>query len=401
LRALGAARGWLALNTRQGPWAAWLWAGGLVLTLRLVLGLSMAGAWWLLRPHLPLAPAASAGGWLAEGLVGVWERWDAVHYLALATVGYEGVSVGDTVFYPLYPLVVRGVARLLGGHVGGAALAISTVAAVTALAGLYRLSERRYGPVAAQWAVSVLAAYPTALFLIAPFTEATFLALTVWAFVCAEDERWPLAGVLAVLAALTRGPGLLTVPALAWLAWRQWQRQPVGRRWSFAVRVGLSLALAAAGGGAFLVYRAAQGWPPVNAVLRAYSGVELLDPIRGTYHALVQAATQLDLPAALDLASATLFGGLLVAMLVRPRWRVGAWLIYFGSNLVFDLSKHSLTAAAWQSLARYVLVLFPAFIVLGDWLAHQGRRSRFVYLTVSSAGLLVLSMLFALWFFIG
>ena len=43
----------------------------------------------------------------------------------------------------------------------------------------------------------------------------------------------------------------------------------------------------------------------------------------------------------------------------------------------------------------------PGFIVLGEWLAQRTARGRFIYLTLSSAALLVLSTLYALWFFIG
>jgi hypothetical protein len=72
-----------------------------------------------------------------------------------------------------------------------------------------------------------------------------------------------------------------------------------------------------------------------------------------------------------------------------------------GGNLAFFMSKHSLVASSWQSLARYVLVLFPAFIVLGDWLASLSPRWRFAYLLTSSLGLLILSALYAVGWFIG
>ncbi|MCC7359366.1 MAG: hypothetical protein IT317_07810 [Anaerolineales bacterium] len=386
-------RAWLARHGRAGPWAAWLWAALCVLGLRLALGLVLAGAWWVLRPYLPIG----AGSVWQQAALDMWVRWDAVHYLTLADVGYAGVSVGDTVFYPLYPALVGAAAKLL--PVTAAGLLVSTGAAVAALAGVHVLAERHYGPAAGRWAATALAVYPTALFLVAPFTEALFLALTVWAFVLAERERWPAAGALAGLAALTRGPGLLTVPALAWLAVTQWRA--AGGKAALAVRAGLGLALAAGGGLAFLVYRQAQGWPPMGVVLRAYSGVELLNPVRGVSYAVAQVLRVPDLPTVLDMASAIVFGGLLLVMARQTRWRNGAWLVYFGLNLLFDLSKHSLTAAAWQSLARYVLVLFPAFIAAGDWLARQTRRVRFAYLTFSSAGLLGLSALYALWFFVG
>jgi hypothetical protein len=72
-----------------------------------------------------------------------------------------------------------------------------------------------------------------------------------------------------------------------------------------------------------------------------------------------------------------------------------------GMNLSIFLSKESFIASSLQSTARYILVLFPAFIVLGDWLGRQSRPLRFVYVTISSSASLLLSALYTLWIFIG
>jgi hypothetical protein len=290
---------------------------------------------------------------------------------------------------------------VLGGDEVLAALLLSTAAAVAALACLYRLTEARYGPRAARLAVLALGLYPTAFFLLAPFTESLFLALTLAAFVAADARRWWLAGLLGALASLTRGPGLLTAPALAWLAWEQRRAAPAGERPRSLVPVALALALPLAGGGAFLAWRAWVGFAPMGEVLRQYSGLEMVDPLRGLVYALRQVWAVHDLHTLLDVASAGLFLGLAAAMLRRPRWRVWPWVIYTCANLAFFLSKHSLTASSLQSLARYVLVLFPAFIVLGDWLAGRPQPVRFAWVLASSLGLVVLSALYAVGWFVG
>jgi hypothetical protein len=108
-----------------------------------------------------------------------------------------------------------------------------------------------------------------------------------------------------------------------------------------------------------------------------------------------------DLPTTLDVVSAFVFIALLMAMVLNPRWRRIEWLLYMGVNLLFMVSIHTVRASYLQSLARYVLALFPAFILIGDWLAQRGPRVRFAYLTLSSLLLVVLSALSALWWFIG
>lgn len=409
LRSLSLA-GWVrVLETGHGWRAAWTLAVLLVLALRLGLGLLMGLAWSVARPYMPPAYLAETLGPVARGSYGLvidtaleaWPRWDAVHYFALAQRGYFGVGEGDTVFYPLFPVLLKLVGALLGGDQLVAGLLIGTVATTVSLACLHQLAEPRFGSAAARWSVLALALYPTSFFLLAPFTEALFLALTLGAFLAADGRRWWLAGVLGSLASLARGPGVLTVFALAWVAWEEWRaatpRPGLGR----SAYLAGALALPVAGGLSFLAWRSVVGFAPVATVLRTYSGLEMVDPLRGLIYALGQFLAVHDLHTFLDIASAGLFLWLAVVMLRRPRWRVWAWVIYMLANLAFFLSKHSLTASSLQSLARYVLVLFPAFIVLGDWLAGRSARTRFFYVLGSSLGLLLLSALYAVGWFIG
>ena len=402
--------GWVrVLETGHGWPAAWAWAVLLVVGLRLGLGLLMGLAWSVARPYMPAAYLAETLGPVARGSYGsvidtaleAWPRWDAVHYLAIAQRGYQGVSEGDTVFYPLFPVLVRLVGTLLAGDQLVAGLIISTVATTVSLACLHQLAEPRFGLAAARWSMLALALYPTSFFLLAPFTESLFLALTLGAFLAAERRRWWLAGLLGALASLARGPGLLTVFALGWVAWEQWRAATPRPGLLSTASLAGALALPVAGGVSFLAWRSALGFAPMAVVLRQYSGLEMVDPLRGLVYALGQFLAVHDLHTFLDIASAGLFLALAVVMLRRPRWRVWGWVIFMVANLAFFLSKHSLTASSLQSLARYVLVLFPAFIVLGDWLAGRTARTRFFYVLGSSLGLLVLSALYAVGWFIG
>jgi hypothetical protein len=399
--ALTAARGWRA---------AWAWSLVAVIALRLALGVVMGCAWLAVRSYLPASsrvdPALSGGhayGLLAEAALAVWPRWDAVHYLGLARLGYFGVGVGDTVFYPLYPAFVAVIAPLVAGDYLAAGLILSSLAAWVALAMLYRLSEQAFGPGAAHWSILALAVYPTALFLLAPYSESLFLALTLAAFAAAGERRWWLAGLMGALASLARGPGILTPLALACIAWRQrpyWRGTALANRLPpTPVMFGLLLPITAGVG--FLLWRAVAGFPPVSSVLRQYSGLELVDPLRGLGFAIIQFVQVHDLPTSLDVTSALLFLAVLTAMIANPRWRKSEWIVYMSLNLVVFLSKRSLNAASLQSLARYVLALFPAFVVAGDWLSRRSQPVRFIYMVVSSTALLVLSAGYSLWWFIG
>jgi Dolichyl-phosphate-mannose-protein mannosyltransferase len=150
----------------------------------------------------------------ALGPLAIWNHWDGPHLLEVAAHGYD--PTGDparSVLFPLYPLLIRLGSFLLDPLV--AAMSISFVATILAAVGLYRLVRPVSGRVIARNSVLALNIFPTAFFLVAPYTEATFVAFAIWAFVAARDERWGSAGVLGLLAALTRVEGAFLLPALA------------------------------------------------------------------------------------------------------------------------------------------------------------------------------------------
>ncbi len=403
-----------ALIAAHGWRAACAWAVALVLALRLGLGLTMGTAWVIVKPYLPASRLADTtpydslpvySTFPADAVLGVWQRWDAVHYLNLARRGYGGLSEGETAFYPLYPFLVGALARSLGVGYLLSGLIVSTAAAAAALTCLYRLVELRYGAASARWTVLALTTYPTSFFLVAPFTEALFLALTLGAFLAAYARRWWLAGVFGALSSLTHGPGVLTSAALAWIGGTQWKEENPLLRPGLAVRwvapLSIGIVSPILGGLAFSYWRRVAGYAPMPEVWRTYSGFELTDPLRGTYDAIAQMIAVHDLPTILEVTTAFLFLGLTLALFANRRWRQPEWAIYIGANLVLFLSKHSLVASSFQSMGRYVLVLFPGFIVIGDWLAHQRPRWRFIYVVISSMLLIGLSVLFAFWVFSG
>lgn len=152
--------------------------------------------------------------------------WDGQWMLALAQHGYNdvpislvdahGIHTADTsyAFFPGYPMLVRGIAWLPGISAFGAAVLVSLVSGAVASVAAYRLGEwclLRARPTDRSTAsrVGVLSA---ALFASAPmgvvlgmaYTEALYCALAGWALLMVLEKRWLSAGLLTVLAGLTR-----------------------------------------------------------------------------------------------------------------------------------------------------------------------------------------------------
>jgi hypothetical protein len=385
-----------------------LLALGLTLALRLGLGLVMAAAWAVARPTVAgLVPVGTYGelsmpkSALGELALGVWVRWDAVQHLNLALRGYFDMGQGSTVFFPLYAGLTGGLGRLLGGNVIVAGLAVSTLATALSLLLLIQLGTQLFGLPSGRWAAVSLAAFPTALFLIAPYSESLFLALTLGAFLTAYRAQWILAAVLALLASLARGPGVAAAASFAVLGWLQWkQALPSGPRPS-PLAIGAAVLAPLAGGATFLAWRSFAGFPPLLGVLNEYVGTSVVDPVSGMALAIGQWIRVHDLPTTADLLSAIVFLGITAAMATRARWRRPELLAYMVLSLAALLGRNTVGAAALKSLSRYVLVLFPAFLVVGDWLVGARPRARFAYLAVSGSLLILASSLYALWFFLG
>lgn len=398
-----------AINENPNPWkAALAWGASLALALRVGLGMIMGTAWLTVEADLPSTLGPSVYGELqmptsrlGAFFLGVWPRWDAVHHLNLAMRGYFALSPGDSVFYPLYAGLTRFIALHFGGNFILAGLVVSTVSAAVAFTLLFLLGSTLFGPSSGKWAAIGLAVYPTAVFLVAPFTESLFLALTLGALYLAYRGKWLPAAIPALLASLTRGPGIFLGVPLAIIATTQFVRKPNRRSLHFAIPALAAIGAPIAGGLAFLVWRSLAGFPPMTVALREYSRVSFVDPFTGLTLAIRQWVAIFDLPTTLDTVSAIFFLTITGLMAINPRWRKPELLAYMLVSLAFLLSVKAEAATSLKGLSRYVLALFPAFLVLGDYLATAQPKTRFIYLVTSSTLLLALSALYAIWFFIG
>jgi len=310
----------------------------------------------------------------------VWARWDSDWYLLIAESGYDWPSVTPA-FFPLYPVLVGAVGRLLAGYYLLAGLILSLAFAAVAFALLHRLVERRLGRPVATRATLYLALFPTSLFLGAVYSEALFLALAVGTFVLAERGRVGWASVLAGLALLARAQGIALLPALAIFAWRSRER----RR---------NFALLAIPVGMFLAF-------PLSLELSVGHGLAFLDaqtvwerslPPLGPLGGLVQAIGEGDVVGPL-LALAML------ALAVHA-WRLlGApYGAYAVAALAIPMALPSERLGGLYSFPRFALVAFPCLAALA--VLGRDRRVHLAVVAVLSAGLAVNVVRWALWYWV-
>jgi hypothetical protein len=176
----------------------------------------------------------------------IWNRWDSLHYLGLAELGYGRPSSTRAWFYPLFPWTIRLFSYVTGDYLISGFL-VSAIAGVAAVLVFRRLVELDYSRAVAMRSVWFFLIFPTAHFFHIAYTEALFLAFTLGSIYAARIDRWPMAGALGALAFATRANGIVLIPTLGVEALHQfWIRRKWDWKW-------LWIALVPAGFGVYLL----------------------------------------------------------------------------------------------------------------------------------------------------
>ncbi|HEX2346392.1 MAG TPA: mannosyltransferase family protein [Gaiellaceae bacterium] len=161
-------------------------------------------------PHFP------ADGPHLSLVFNVFAQWDSGWFIRIADRGYDVEQSAS--FFPLYPLLVRGVGTVLGSTVIAGVL-VSLVAAGIAAIAVFKIAQRLVGDEVASDSVLFLALFPFAFVFTAVYSDALFLALASWSLLAGLRQQAIPAALLGGLAVATRPMGLALLPALVVLLW--------------------------------------------------------------------------------------------------------------------------------------------------------------------------------------
>ena len=347
----------------------------------------------------PLEPTTDSGwrtapfapGW--HSIVTAWERFDALWFLRISEVGY--VQPKSAVFFPLYPLAIRAVSPLLGGHPLAAAIVVGNAAYIGGLIATFFLTAGEWGERVARRTILYLAIFPTAFFLLAPYSEPLFLLLVTTSLWGARRGRWAIAGIAAALAAMTRNLGIVLVLPLAFEAWHQHRQQ--GTRlfptvlWSLLPAAGLLAYLGyweVAGGSWRAPFELQEQWeraiafPPWTVIQATYQAFRWIGVYPGGYHLLDWL-----------IVVPMLVAGVWVARRARPIFSLYTW-----ASLLVPLS-FVFAPRPFMSLPRFLLPIVPLF-----WAAAVVAERRpwlhEAVVVASSALLGVMTVLFVSWYYV-
>ncbi len=306
-----------------------------------------------------------------------WARWDSGWYASVALDGYSWIpgQACNVNFFPLYAWTTLALSLPLRLAMSperafyAAGMGWSLALFYAALVGLARLGNASWGPQVTGRTLWLMAFFPFSLFFSAVYTESLFLALSVWAFVLAREQRWWGAAALVGLAGLTRVTGavlglalLVEFASVARLDWQKWRRDGLAFVISPLPVLGL-----------FAYFKLQFGEPLL--FLKTYTTVwdkrpglsrliDVLNSIRHDHDPLALRFQNL-------MYVLVLFGALALVVWARRR-------LSWGMVALVAVSVALVASTGFNAAGRYTAVLFPAFAAAAMALGERGFKPALV-----------------------
>ncbi len=325
-----------------------------------------------------------------------WANFDGEHYLAIAQNGYKALEHS---FFPLYPILIR----LFGGdslvHLVWSGLVISNVFFLGSLFLFWKLLRLDYSERVTFFSTVSLLAFPTSFYFGAVYTESMFLFFTLLFFYFVRKGFWWQGGILGAFASATRVFGILLLPALI-VEW--WQKHRDVKYPSLNFIIGLMLI--PLGMIAFMWFLYATTGSPLTFYTdlspfgeQRGDGIVLLPQIFWRYAKIFLTVSRPDpLYFTVSIEALTAIFSLLgIVWGFTKKLRI--------SYLSFTVLGYVIATlpGSFSSLPRYVLVLFPLFILLGLFLTNRGKILQLIFLVISVILLTVETVLFMRGYWVG
>lgn len=339
----------------------------------------------ILRPYMGVKPETLP--WLE-----IWQRWDTLHYQAIAEHGYSAFAT-SLFTPPLYPLLMKLTSFIFNNNTLFGGLVVSLLFCAASFTAFYEFAKfEMLDKVLAQRALIYFAIFPTIFFLFAPYTESIFTLGSIMCLLNLRKSRWLSAGIWGALAASARLTGaVIFIPAL-WSMWENWKNSGQLSAWVSPFLIGIASLI-------FPLYSwlglGKSVFSPFEAQSQRFHGGFTLPGIN-IIKAIQQAALgHFPITNTLDVLFLIIFLVLGVTVWKQlPR----VYGIYYFTFMALYLTRIADTYPL-LSMARYVLALFPAFLVLAQYGKNPTLNRIIVYGSI--LGLLFLSAQFTLWGWVG
>lgn len=320
-----------------------------------------------------------------------WANFDGEFYLSIAQNGYGHLQHA---FFPLYPILMRYLSKIIGGgliSVNWAGLLVANLSFFIALIGLIKLIRIDFKKEIAYFTVILLLLFPASFFFGSVYSESLFLALTVWSFYFVRKGKWWKGGLLGALSAATRFVGIFLVPSYIAEFWQQ-KRKIISRDF-------IAIFIIPMGFFAYMYFLNQTTGSPLAFInelpgfgeQRQISPV-LLPQVFYRYIFKIFPAINYDyLPVVFStvLEFLVAISFLVLTVLAYFKLRLSYAIYLTGVYLLPTLT------GSFSSLPRYVLLAFPAFILLSLYIQKLPRLVQAIVMVLLLVCLLLATSLFA------
>lgn len=357
---------------------------------RLLLLLTAAAA----IAFLPLAGNNYLGGgydnYINLPILYSWANFDGEHYLSISLYGYQRLQHA---FFPLYPLMIYLIGKIINIFSSFTTInfliigmLISNLSFLLALKIFYKLLRLDYNEGLSFLVISILLIFPTSYYFASLYTESLYLLLSIGCFYFARQRKWFLSSILGILATATRIVGIFLLLGLL-IEWLKDKKLANLLKISF-IPVGMLV---------YLFYLELS----TGSALSFYNELATFGDQRGGNFILLPQVfyRYFNILSSTPISAYTFFVALFelaTAILIILTLILGYKMNIRRSYLLYSLCSFLLPTltGSFSSIPRYVLVIFPVFIILADILYKVPRTVRIATLCLSSIILVILTSLF-------
>lgn len=309
-------------------------------------------------------------------LLWTWGGFDGVHYITIAESGY--VADNTQAFFPVFPYISGWIHNILNINGLFSGLLTANIFLFLAILGFWKLLKLDYGNILSKQIIYLFLLFPLSFYLGSVYSESTFLALVLASFLAARKQKWAAAGILGAVASAARPVGVFLMPALLVELWQQKQIKNLRRAdfikilWLLLIPLGLIF---------YMIYLNNHFGDALKFLHAQPSfGADRSDKIVLLYQVIwryIKMFFTVDIGTLLYfrvmqeffLSIVFLILGVLSFKYSRLSYAIFAILCFLAPTLT----------GTFSSMPRYVLVMFPVFIIWGKWLFKHDRIRRIWY----------------------
>lgn len=323
-----------------------------------------------------------------------WVNYDGEHYLSIALTGYHSL---EQAFFPAYPSLISAFLSPFPNNTFNAALIgllISNGAFLIGLMFLFKLVQRYFDRKTALGTVITLLVFPTSFYFQAYYTESLFFLSIVMAFYFYTSEKYWLSGFSGIVASATRIFGIVLLPSIL-------AELIVCKKKGYKYLPLLIMPLGLLGYMFYLWYSIGDpfGFYNQQAIFGEHrqKGITL-------YPQTLFRAARIVFASGIDSHEKIIYIQELIVGVLFFVLPIIAWFKKLPVSLIaFSLLGFLLptTVGSFSSLPRYVLVLFPSFLMLYLLIAKLPRIIQAIVFVISVSLLLFNTMLFVRGYWVG